>query len=226
MKGYKDTIMKIRKFMTIAGMVAISSAIAFGQNSIDTITKSQIAKQERMEKRYFIGSSFFMLGNLLPDDPNPPDFVQLNFGYRITPKDVISLEAKTWKYAWPLGISYGKSFQALEEKFPGYIRDFGVGLVYQRFLWKGAYASIDAMNTFERYIDEDNGKIQNGYQLFMTYRLGYHFQLFKNRFFLEPSVAITHWPVKTNVPESFAKMEDKWPNYFLFEPGLHFGINF
>lgn len=218
--------MKIKHFMVIAVMMSISSSIALGQKSIDTIPKNQIAKPERTERRYFIGSTFLMLGNFIPDDTNPPDFVQLNFGYQITPKDVISIEAKTWKYAWPLGIPYGESFQALEEKYPGYIRDFGIGLVYQRFLWKGAFTSVDAMNTFQTYVDSDNRKIQNGYQLFMTYRLGYHFQFFRNRFFIEPSVAITHWPIKANVPESFAKVEDKWPNYFLFEPGLHFGINF
>ncbi|MGE5428309.1 MAG: hypothetical protein ACM3O8_10470 [Methylococcaceae bacterium] len=186
----------------------------------------QKAAQDSTYRKFFIGSSFFILGNFIPDDPNPPDFIQLNFGYRISPKDAISLEAKTWRYAWPLGIPYGKSFEAPEEKYPGYIRDFGIGLVYQRFLWKGIYASIDAMNTLQRYVNEDNVKIQNGYQLFMTYRLGYHLELFKNRFFIEPSVAMTHWPVRTNVPESFAKLDNKWPNYFLFEPGLHFGINF
>jgi len=226
MIGKEDIIMKISHIMIIAGMIAISSSGTYGQKSIDTIPQNQTTKQGGIEKRYFLGSSFFMLGNFFPDDPNPPDFIQLNFGYRITPKDVVSIEAKTWKYAWPLGIPYGKSYQAPQEKYPGYIRDFGIGLVYQRFLWQGAFTSVDAMNTFERYVNENTGKSQNGYQLFMTYRLGYHFQLFKNRFFIEPSVAITHWPIKTNVPESFAKMEDKWPNYFLFEPGFHFGINF
>jgi len=57
-------------------------------------------------------------------------------------------------------------------------------------------------------------------------QLGYHFQFFKNRFFLEPSVAMTHWPINTNVPESFERVESKWSNYFLFEPGLHFGFKF
>jgi hypothetical protein len=137
-----------------------------------------------------------------------------------------AIEAKTWKYAWPLGIPYGKSFEAPEEKYPGYLRAFGFAFVYQHFWWKGAYTSIHAMNALQRYMDEDNKHIRNGYQLFMTYRLGYHFRLFKNRFFIEPSVAITHWPINTNVPESFAKLENKWPNYFLFEPGLHFGIKF
>lgn len=186
----------------------------------------QKTEQDSTYRKFYVGSTFAMLGNFIPNDPNPPDFVQLNFGYRITPKDVISIEAKTWKYAWPLGIPYGTSFQSPEEKYPGYIRTFGVAFVYQRFLWKGAYAAVHAMNALQKYVDEDNNKIQNGYQLFMTYRLGYHFQLFKNRFFIEPSVAITHWPINTNVPESFAKLENKWPNYFLFEPGLHFGYKF
>jgi hypothetical protein len=187
---------------------------------------SQKTEQGSTYRKFYVGSSLFMLGNFIPDDPNPPDFVQLNFGYRITPKNVVSLEAKTWKYAWPLGIPYGESRTDPEEKYPGDVRSFGIGLVYQYFFWKGAYASIDAMNTLQQYTDEDNKHIQNGYQLFMTYRLGYHFQFFNNRFFLEPSVSITHWPINTNVPGSFAILEDKWPNYFLFEPGLHFGVKF
>lgn len=177
-------------------------------------------------RKFFVGSTLWELGNFIPDDPNPPDLVQLNFGYRITPKNVISIEAKTWKYAWPLGIPYGNLKQAPEEKYPGYVRAFGIGLVFQHFWWKGAYTSIDAGNMLQKYMDEDNKHIQNGYQLFMTYRLGYHFTFFKNRFFIEPSVAMTHWPVNTNVPESFAQLESKWHNYFLFEPGLHFGFKF
>ncbi len=187
---------------------------------------SQKTEQDSTYRKFYVGSSLFMLGNLIPDDPNAPDFVQLNFGYRITPKDVISIEAKTWKYAWPLGIPYGDSRTAPAEKYPGYAREFGIGIVYQRFLWKGAFASIDAGNMLVKYLDEDNNKIQHGYQLFMTYRLGYHLQFFKNRFFIEPSISMTHWPIKTNVPESFATLEKKWPNYFLVEPGLHFGFKF
>ncbi|KAB2877726.1 hypothetical protein F9K33_15650 [bacterium] len=192
----------------------------------DSSAYSQKTERESTNKKYFVGSSLFILANLNTNQANPPDFFQLNVGYRITPKDVVSIEAKTWKYAWPLGIPYGKSFEAPEEEYPGYIRTFGVALVYQRFFWKGAYAAVHAMNALQKYADEDNKKIQNGYQLFMTYRLGYHFQLLKNRFFLEPSVAMTHWPINTNVPETFDKLENKWPNYFLFEPGLHFGYKF
>ncbi len=189
-----------------------------------TLAFSQKTEQDSTYRKFYVGSTFTMLGNFVAGPA--PKFVQLNAGYRITPKDVISIELKTWEYSWPLGIPYGKSYEAPEEKYPGHVKEFGIGIVYQRFVWKGAYASIDAGNMFVKYMDENNKHIQNGYTLFMTYRLGYHFQFFKNRFFIEPSISMTHWPIKTNVPESFANLEDNWPNYFLFEPGLHFGVKF
>lgn len=56
--------------------------------------KAQYAKQDSTHKRWFVGSTLFLLGNL--DKVNPPGFGQLNLGYRITGKDVISLELITW----------------------------------------------------------------------------------------------------------------------------------
>ncbi len=60
----------------------------------------------------------------------------------------------------------------------------------------------------------------------MTCRLGYQVKLFKNRFFIEPSIGLTHWPVQKNTPQAFELKESKWPKYFGYEPGLHFGYNF
>ncbi len=56
---------------------------------------AQYAEQDSTYKKFFVGSTLFMLGNFIPNDPNPPGFIQLNLGYRITGKDVISLELKT-----------------------------------------------------------------------------------------------------------------------------------
>lgn len=178
---------------------------------------------QEISKRHFIGSSMFVLGNLFP---NPPSFYQLNFGYRITPKDVLILEAITWKYSAPLGIPYGPSYEAPEERFPGYVRDLGIGVAYQRFLYKGFYSTVHVTPFLQQYFNEEKEKIQTGFQLFTVLRFGYHFKLFNDRFFLEPSVAFTCWPVNTNLPDSFQALENKWPNYFLFEPGLHFGYKF
>jgi hypothetical protein len=119
---------------------------------------AQYSQNDSTYKKYFIGSTLFMFANLIPDN-NPPKMVYLNLGYRITGKDVLSIELKTWKYAWPIGIPYGNSFEAEEERFPGYIREYGVSLNYQRFLWKGLFAQIDVMPAFQTFKNEDGFKI-------------------------------------------------------------------
>jgi hypothetical protein len=180
---------------------------------------------DSLTKNYYIGSSAFMLLNLVPDD-NSPDYFQLNFGYWITNEDIVALELKTWKYGWPLGIPpFVEEFEADGTGFPGYIREYGIALVYQRFLWEGLYASIHIMNTYQDFIDDNKNNIKSGYQLFNTYRVGYHFTLWGSTFFLEPSFAMTHRPYHTDMPESFRIEDDKWPKYN-FEPGLHFGFKF
>lgn len=186
--------------------------------------KAQYAKHETDYKKCFVGSTLFMLGNLATK--NSPDFVQLNLGYRITGKDVVSLELKTWKYAWSLGIPYGKSFEAPEEKFPGYIREYGFALAYQRSWWKGLYTGVHVMNAWQSFVNENETKIDNGFQIFNTYRVGYHVKLFKDRFFIEPSIGVTHRLYHTSMPDSFKQFDDKWSKFFIGEPGLHFGFNF
>ncbi|MBA3978826.1 MAG: hypothetical protein H0X50_11670 [Nitrosopumilus sp.] len=187
--------------------------------------KAQYAKQDSTYKKYFVGSSLFMLGNL--DKVNPPGFVQLNLGYRITGKDVISLELITWKHAWPLGINpfYDKAYGTPEEKYPGHIREYGFGLAYQRYFWKGLYAAIHVAPMWQTFKNENGNKVGDGFIIFNTYRVGYHVKLFKDRFFIEPSLGIAGRPYYTEMPDGFKEKDDKWPKWTP-EPGLHFGFNF
>jgi hypothetical protein len=187
--------------------------------------EAQYSKQDSTYKKFFVGSTLFMLANLLPDN-NKPEMVYLNFGYRITGKDVISLEFKTWKYAWPIGIPYGKSFEAEGKGFPGYIREHGVSLSYYRFLWRGLFAQVDVMPAFQTFANEKGNKIDNGFQIFNTYSIGYHIKLFKDRLFFQPSIAITHRPYQSTMPDSFKQIDDRWSRFFFGQPGLHFGYNF
>lgn len=199
-------------FVVLAFMLASSLQVS-----------AQNAKQDSTFKRFYIGSSLFLLGNF--DKKNPPEYVQLNFGYRITPKDVISFEFKRSIYAWPLGIPFGPSFDKSGLNYPGHARILAPTIGYQRFWWKGVYTSVYALNAFEKYMDEDKKKIGNGYTLYLNFHLGYQFKFFKNRLFFEPAIGCSYWPIRTNVPESFKAVEKKWPNYFI-QPGLHFGVNF
>lgn len=192
------------------------------------LTTQSLSAQQKQEAdshfyRYYVGSSVFMVANLFP---NSNYFYQLNFGYRITPKDVISLEAITWRFSSPNGIPYGSSYGDEVYDYPGSVREYGIGVVYQRFLWKGLYSSLQALPLKRIYLDKDRKTIRHGFRLFSTFRLGYHLPLFKNRFFIEPSIAATYWPVTSNAPDNFKQRDDRWNKYFLGEPGLHFGFKF
>jgi len=173
--------------------------------------------------QYFIGSSLLMLANFSQDSPQ---FYQVNFGYYLTSKDIISVEFLTFKHKSPLTIPYGPSFTDPEENYPGYVRQFGIGPTYQRFLWKKFYSSVNVSPHLRSYFTSSHEKIQSGFELFCSLRGGYRFTFLKNRLFLEPSVGFNFYPVQTNVPDTFEEIEEKWPNYFLFDPGFHLGINF
>ena len=47
---------------------------------------AQDEKTGNSNRKWFIGSTLLLLGNL--DDTNNPEYIQVNAGYRITPKDV------------------------------------------------------------------------------------------------------------------------------------------
>lgn len=189
--------------------------------------KAQYTNQDSTYKKWFVGTSLFVLfGNL--DKENPPNFAQLNIGYRITGKDVITIAPKTWKYAWPNGIHpfLNKAYKKPEERFPGYVREIGATLSYTRFLWKGLYAQLDVMPTWQIFANDDDKKIKDGFQIFNSYRVGYHIKLFKDRFFFQPSVCMTHRAYHTTLPDGFKQLDDKWPKIVFPEPGLNIGFNF
>jgi hypothetical protein len=185
--------------------------------------RAATAVQDSTYRRWYVGSSLYLLGNL--DRVNKPEYVQLNVGYRLTPKDVISIEFKRSIYAWPIGIPFGPSFDAPGLNYPGHARILAPTVGYQRFWWKGVYTSVYALNAFEKYLDVDRKKIGNGYTLYLNFHFGYQFRFWENRFFFEPAMGCSYWPVRTKVPEAFKAVESRWPNYFI-QPGLHFGFNF
>lgn len=187
--------------------------------------KAQYAKTDSTYKRYFVGSTLFLLGNF--DKVNPPGFAQLNVGYRISGKDVVSVELITWKHSWPLGINpfYNDAYGTPEEKYPGNIREYGISLAYQRYFYKGLYAAVHVAPMWQTYKNETGNKVGNGFIIFNTYRIGYHVKLLKDRFFIEPSLGIAGRPYYTEMPNGFKEKDDKWPKWTP-EPGLHFGFNF
>lgn len=181
-----------------------------------TVAQNKNNKEE-IEHRHSFGASLFMLFNFSEDSP---DYYLLTYGYQLTKKDRVFAEYNTWKYEEPMG-TYGDS----DEFYPGYVRSHGIGFGYQRFHWKGLFNTVQATPFYTQYFDLEGEKIQNGFQLYLQFVLGYRIELFKKRWYVEPAVALKYWPVDTNVPPDFAAVEEGAPNT-IFEPGLNFGFKF
>jgi len=176
------------------------------------------------EKKFSLASQAFMI--LTPILDPSPEYYQINLGYRFSEKEELSLEAISWTFQGPLGRQYGPDYESEESRFPGDVKAYGLGLAYKRMIYKGVFAQAHSTAFHQTYRDLDKKKIKNGFMLFNTVRLGYHFKIFKKRWFIAPSIAVTSWPLHTNLPDSFQVLEDQFPKYFLFEPGLHIGYCF
>ena len=172
---------------------------------------------EELQHRHSIGASLFMLFNFSDESA---DYYLLTYGYQLTKRDRIFAEYNTWKYEEPMG-TYGDS----DDFYPGYVRTHGIGFGYQRFHWKGLFTTVQATPFYKQYFDLEDEKIQDGFQLYLQFVLGYRIELFKKRWYVEPAVALKYWPVDTNVPADFAAVEEGTPKT-IFEPGLNFGFKF
>ena len=107
------------------------------------------------------------------------------------------------------------------------MRETGIGISYQRMLWKGIFATVEVLPQYKTYLDENNNKIGNGFKLYSSFHVGYHIAFGKKkRFFVEPQIHSNFWIIDTNTPEDFKALDSKWKNYFLFEPNLYVGIKF
>ena len=49
---------------------------------------------------------------------------------------------------------------------------------------KGLYAELNVMPSLQDFVNDKGKKIDNGFQIFNTYRVGHHIKLFKDRFFI------------------------------------------
>lgn len=215
--------MKIRN-LTSALFFALFLAQAAGQNPVETVKKS--GKTEFPGYKFSVSTTYLSFANFGEEETNTHHY-ELHVKYKLSAKDKIGIKAATWKMFAPMGMPMKEQLKFDEANFyPGRLRESGVGFTYQRFLWKGLFATAEIMPMYKTYFNENENEIGNGFKLYTTVHLGYQIPLFKNRMFVEPQLHCNFWPVDTNTPQSFKEMDDKWNNYFLFEPNLYIGINF
>lgn len=213
----------MKKLITSTLMIAMFTTLAISQNHAKTAKGSSVENVH--EYKFSVSTPYFTFINFGPKSISMYEF---HFGYKITPKDRIEIKAATWRLFEPMGIPlWDPLLQKESEWYPGRIRESGVGIAYQRFLWKGLFVSVEILPLKKTYLDENKKKIDDGFKLYISYHLGYHVSLFKNRLFLEPQIHCNYWPIDSKGPQGFEEKEIKWnKKYFLFEPNIFIGVNF
>ena len=204
----------MKKSISLLTSLLLSIGIFGQQNKRDKVS----------DYKFSVSTTYFTFINFGPKSISMYEF---HFGYKINPKNRMEIKVATWRLFEPMGIPlWDPLLQKESEWYPGKIRESGIGITYQRFLWKGLFAQIEILPLWKMYLDENKKKIGDGFKLYTTYHLGYHIPLFRNRLFIEPQVHCNHWPIDTEGPVGFEEKEIKWNNYFLFEPNLFIGVNF
>jgi len=208
------------KTITMVFLFAISITSMFGQNQTKQSSETSI------KRKFSVSTTYLSFVNFGEEKTNTHHY-EFHVGYNLTPKDKIGIKLASWKMFAPMGMPMQEQLKFDENNFyPGRLRESGIGVTYQRMLWKGLFATVEVLPQLKRYLDENDKNIGNGFKLYTSYHLGYHFSFFKDRMFVEPQIHCNYWPVNTNTPESFKEKDDKWNNYFLFEPNLYIGFKF
>ena len=214
----------MKKITLTSLIIVMCMSLTFSQNRSQT-AKGYI-KGTVPAYKFSVSTPWLTFNNFGKEKTNTHHY-EFHFGYQLTPKDKIGIKVATWKLFAPMGIQlWDPLFLKESEFFPGRLSESGIGVTYQRMLWKGLFTSIEILPLLKTYLDEDNKKIGKGFKLYTTYHLGYHIPLFKDRLYIEPQIHCNYWPIDTNLPESFKEKERKWNNYLLFEPNIYIGVNF
>ncbi len=171
------------------------------------------------------------LGTKSWNDRTHTQHIELHVKRILDDKNIIGVKFATWRLFQPMGILWWDGLldkvDSESEFYPGHVRETGLGISYQRMLWKGLFATVEVLPQYKTYLDEEKSKIGNGFKLYTSYHLGYHLSFGKNkRFFIEPQVHCQNWIIDTKTPAEFKRLDDQWKNYFLFEPNIYLGVNF
>lgn len=198
----------------------------FAQNNTEP------SKHSDTDLKYRVSFPAIILGNIGKggERTNTQHF-ELHIKKELDAKNIVGIKLATWRLFQPMGIQWWDGLtdkiDTETEFYTGYLRETGIGISYQRMLWKGLFASVEVLPQYKTYLDLDNKKIANGFKLYNSFHLGYHFAFGKNkRFFIEPQVHSQFWVFDTNTPDAFKQLDNRWKNYFLFEPNLYIGIKF
>jgi hypothetical protein len=197
-------------------------------------TNSSESEETQVTHKWRVSTPFFILTDPLGggwNDRTSTQMIELHVKRNLDNKNIIGLKLATWRLFQPMGIQWWDGLldklETESEFYPGHVRESGIGITYQRMLWKGLFATVEVLPQFQTYLDLEGNKLGNGFKLYNSFHLGYHIAFGKKkRFFIEPQIHSQVWMFDNNAPDGFEQLNDKWKNYFLFEPNIYLGVNF
>jgi len=213
------------KKIIIIGLTLCTLSV-FGQRT------PQSVKNNDADFKYSVSFPAIILGNIGDGGKRTnTEHIELHVKRELDSKNSVGIKLATWRLFQPMGIQWWDGLldkiDSKSEFYPGYVRESGIGVSYQRMLWKGLFASVEVLPQYKTYLDLNGKKIANGFKLYTSYHLGYHIAFGKKkRFFIKPQVHAQNWMFDTNTPAAFKQLDRKWKSYFLFEPNLYIGIRF
>lgn len=215
----KNVFFFVFTFCTLSAVAQISSPAS---------GKSEVTHKYRISIPYFVPEG------LIVDSwgsRTSTQHLELHLKRNLDNQNIIGVKFASWRLFRPMGITWWDGLldklETESEFYPGHVRELGIGITYQRMLWKGLFATVEVLPQFQTYLDLDGKKIGNDFKLYTSYHLGYHISFGKKkRFFIEPQINCMYWMFGNNAPAGFKELDDKWRNYFLFEPQIYLGMNF
>lgn len=204
-----------------------STLSAFAQTSSPEGKETEVAHKWRVSIPYHVPDELIYGWS----NRTSTQMVELHVKRNLDNKNIIGVKFATWRLFQPMGITWWDGvvdkIDSGTEYYDGYLRETGIGITYQRMLWKGLFASVEVLPQIQTYTDLDGNKIKNGFKLYNSLHLGYHVAFGKKkRFFIEPQVHVNQWMFDNNSPEGFKEFDDKYGNVFLFEPNIYLGWKF
>ncbi|MEP2446272.1 hypothetical protein A8B79_02545 [Balneola sp. EhC07] len=195
--------------------------------------KSPEGKETEVTQKWRVSMPYIVPDEIIYgyDKRTSIQMVELHVKRNLDDKNIIGVKFATWRLFQPMGITWWDGvvdkIESGSDYYDGYLRETGIGISYQRMLWKGLFASIEVLPQIQTYTDLDGKKIKNGFKLYNSVHLGYHFTVGKKkRFFIEPQVHINQWMFDNNSPAGFKEFDDKYGNVFWFEPNIYLGWKF
>ena len=215
----------MKHFLTILLLFCTTSAFAQTNSSTD--------KEDKVAYKWRVSMPYIVPDELISGygQRTSIQMVELHVKRNLDDKNIVGVKFVTWRLFQPMGITWWDGvvdkIDSGTEYYDGYLRETGIGISYQRMLWKGLFTAVEVVPQIQTYTDLDGNKIKNGFKVYNSVHLGYHAAFGKKkRLFVEPQVHINQWMFDNNSPAGFKEFDNKYGNVFWFEPNLYFGFKF